>query len=199
MYPDGSPEHDYFVQKLRNNAAIRAGAMGLTNSWGYTNDPAKWAWGQTIACCQSGMPVSNNTLHIGSYSTAHDNMNTAPPYFDELNANAGGDESPWMLHYYDVVVGRLSELGFTEWDAYRKAQASLSVNLVLNSKIGNPYLVGTYRMGSLYSDGTWVQNLTDVYNMWMPSVQSITGWNHELRQRRGGLLLYCSCRRGILR
>jgi hypothetical protein len=188
MAPDGSPQKNYFTQKLNFNIEIEEGQQSVTNGAfpppdptcaGYTPGPAanKWCYGQ-ITLLTNSASIGNrlhNPLHFPNYGNAYSNCSDASlvPQSDPNSCN--NSMSPWQYSYKFNVWGHIQELGFSV-GPLNQTQFKFLLHMVSDPAY-NPYLVGAYVVPV-------IKNATnDYYQTW---ADLLNGYNANLGWSQAG-------------
>lgn len=153
--PDGTPEKQYFNEKLNNNIEIWEGFHGITNGAFPPSDPncsnynvytstSKWCWGNKIIRTRviaAGKPF-NNPL---GFPEMGEHTGPAPSITAMIDTTKTGTNPvgiTWMHHLLQIAWGLLKEQGFPV-RAVQEVFAKFNINLVLNPA-SNPYFVGDF-------------------------------------------------------
>ena len=181
--PDNTPEKDYFAQKMLNNIAIHEGKLNVTDGYGYTGDNIKWQWGYTRGSALQG--DTEQTTHIAN-PLNFVNFNAYDPAMEGCDPTKTlYAESPWMIHYFDIMLGIAEEMGFP----ITKLKETLYRNEIqqLQDPAYNPWLNGNYRMPVISkATGTWFTTWALVRDAYDSSNQNRTTWWSGTTDPSGG-------------
>ncbi|HKW94431.1 MAG TPA: right-handed parallel beta-helix repeat-containing protein [Methylomirabilota bacterium] len=146
LSPQGTPEQDYFDDKLRNNIAAWEGDHDVPLS-----DPAKeaqWSW----AAKHTRDPRGPSPL--GLWRDRGPRFVEAPVVQD---GQVQGGASGWEEHFLLSALGMARGFGYPT-DGLLKFMAKLRLNLLLNPE-ANRHLIEAYRWpASLTATGNWISS-----------------------------------------
>ena len=173
MTPDATPEKSYFHSKLQNNVALREGFFDLRE--GLFFEPASdcaapcrqslWRVGRDIVA--NGW---DNPLKIMEYG--NDGLIDVR-VLDKAQLKAAG--SPWMMNFVHATLGLAEDFGFGEVGPLRRTMAEHLIGQLLNRDF-NPYLVDSYRIGTLGADGTPMKTWQEVLSAYLPIYKERTAF-----------------------
>ncbi len=170
--PDGTPEKQYFAEKLNNNMEIWEGYHGITNGTFPPSDPScpsfnvytstsKWCWGNKIARTRVvGNKAFNNPLGFPELGEHTGPAPSVTPMIDTTKTGTTPVGVTWMHHLLQIAFGHLREQGFAV-GALQDIFARFNINLTLNPS-ANPFYLGDYAFPMIRaSDGqffsTWAE------------------------------------------
>jgi len=168
--PDGSPEKQYFTQKLHNNIAVREGFLDIRDGRFYDPAPGSlWSWGRRVLGQNLDNPLRYMDLEDRHAAVTEFVSDPASPYaVSRVN-------SPWMMNFVHIVLGHLEELGFP----VRRLRQEMAIHLLgqLLHPDYNPYLAGAYRIPVLRaSDNKYFDNWQAVRFAYPESLRDIQRW-----------------------
>ena len=169
---DGSPEKEYFEEKLVNNISMWEGVQNLV--LGEPANQFEWDWGRNSRTMnpywqQPGQLPSP----LGQWSSGTSAFIQAPLVDDGSLLSA---TSPWSENFLLNALGMAKQFGFPT-NGLLKFMARLRFNLLLNPS-ANIYLVEAYRYPTQSaSTGDWMQSYPEFASFFSPEP---TGWRANL-------------------
>ncbi len=179
--PDGTPEKAYFTLLTQDAICYWEGQRNITST--PCNGNSQWTFGYNSAFTIN----PSSSRYWGAYNSYGANIYVGMPplhWWDLGNDGLCDDRvndltvvynctTPWMQDYLIYGLGRAKELGFAT-DALLTWVAPNIIGQVTDSSY-NPYLVTSYRVGTVKKTGTALfSNWADVKTSFLSSIQNET-------------------------
>lgn len=179
--PDGSPEKEYFVNKLRNNMAIAEGRYRITDGAfppanpacpGYDQNSTRdmWCWG-----FKSVNGGASNPLFFVSYRSDDSRFDASSgPGMDASIAQWTAQN--WQHNFIRMVLGRVREMGYAE---AKGVQEALSRNLIhmLTDPAYRPWVSNAYVTPiTSRATKTYFQTWSEALTGWGAPARNATWW-----------------------
>ncbi len=173
MAPDGSPEKDYFTEKLYYNLAAWEGFANVRGGAFYDPNPTSpWSWGRNTFGQGQKNPLETMDVQDGYAPVTQSKEMDQDP---NQPCRASRVNSPWMENYVYIVLGHIEELGFP----VHRLREIVSINLLqrLLSPDYNPYLVASYRHPTYQaSTKTFYTDWKCVLQAFTPQMRTVDRW-----------------------